>query len=376
MKGHLEKSRLNYHYERSNNRGSTSTFLDGGSEKMTSETVAPSSERIQEYTDPKRTTQPGQFSVPSVDMIAAQAERLGLGQEFKIDVRDTTPFLPKVAFVTITLASMAGATFTGREWFHLGLGPLAVRWLLLWTAALALGFSTWRTVYHRTHERGLDDAPLAGLQQSLLDHARLISRVLAGLASMGTIAILMIPYLDAAERTMLMVTMGLMAGLLWTGVTKRWTAGVVLLLAMIQAGLWGVFDTFDTTQAVVRTVHLVAFGLWLGGALWNLMVAIPSGRDHPVIEAVIAQARQLQRFRWVVRFALPTIIVTGLIQSDVFLNKGMSWWSSLPGVLIPVKVLLIIALIVIFITCPLYRQCSPVKGVCNVEDLADSSAKQ
>jgi len=35
--------------------------------------------------------------------------------DFVVKVRDVTPFLPKVAFVVITLASFAGALFTGHS---------------------------------------------------------------------------------------------------------------------------------------------------------------------------------------------------------------------------------------------------------------------
>ncbi len=322
---------------------------------------------------PTKSDQPAQsgFAIPSVDVIARQGERLGLGDGYTVDVRDTTPFLPKVAFVTITLASIAGAVFTGRN-FGLDFGLQMVRWLILWTMALSLGFSAWRTVYLRPSEKGLDAARIASLEQSSISHARLITRFLAVLATVGTFAITTVSYLDSGERVALMSVMGLTAVLLWMGVARRWTAGLILVGSITQAVLWGAFDAVGTAAVTVRALHFVAFGLWLGGALWNLTVAIPSGREHPVIDAVIGLARQLQRFRWVVRFALPTVIITGLIQTDVYRNMPSSWWTSLPGVLIPVKVLLIIALIVIFITCPLYRQCSPVKGVCKVDDLADS----
>lgn len=63
---------------------------------------------------------------------------------------------------------------------------------------------------------------------------------------------------------------------------------------------------------------------------------------------MLTGARQLDRFRWVVRFALPTIIITGLI---------MAWnYSVMP---------------LVFITCPLFRHCSPVQGVCNADDLGE-----
>lgn len=121
----------------------------------------------------------------------------------------------------------------------------------------------------------------------------------------------------------------------------------------------------------MRVAHLTAFTLWIGGALWNIAVAMPAGRHHANVDAVIAGAHQLDRFRWVVRFSLPTIIVTGLIMAGAFTALPLEWWFTFPGILIPIKVLAIVALVVVFITCPLFRHCSPVQGVCNIEDLGD-----
>jgi len=113
----------------------------------------------------------------------------------------------------------------------------------------------------------------------------------------------------------------------------------------------------------------LAFAAWLGGALFNLGAAVPAGRLHANIDAVVAGARQLERFRWVVRVALPTVIVTGVWMALRYAGVGNSFWISGLGLLVPVKLLLIMVLVVIFITCPLYRACSPVRGVCNVDDL-------
>ncbi|HNJ79461.1 MAG TPA: hypothetical protein PKX56_08900, partial [Marmoricola sp.] len=63
-------------------------------------------------------------------------------ETLQVIVKEETPFLPKVAFTLITLASLGGATFTG-----LGLGldwvGNVLRWLTLWSMALAGGFLTW-----------------------------------------------------------------------------------------------------------------------------------------------------------------------------------------------------------------------------------------
>jgi hypothetical protein len=55
--------------------------------------------------------------------------------------------------------------------------------------------------------------------------------------------------------------------------------------------------------------------------------------------------------------------------ADAYRALPAQWWLHFPGLLIPLKVLMIVALIAVFIACPLFRQCSPVQGVCNIDDL-------
>ncbi|MCB1246787.1 MAG: hypothetical protein KDB69_05955 [Acidimicrobiia bacterium] len=292
-----------------------------------------------------------------------------------IEVRENTPFLPKVAFVVISFASLAGVAFTSR---HLGVTgwEMPYRWLTLWVWGLVLGFESWRVVYLRRRERGLHPTPTGRYVAASVDRARTVERFLG----IGLVVIAPAPWVfgyvgSPGTAWVLTVVSVLSSALLIAGPACRHTRMVVLGSALIAALAWGAASTggFRGVDTAVRVLHLAAFGLWLGGALWNLSVAVPTGRAHPNFDAVVAGARQLQRFRWVVRFALPTIILTGLIQADVYRHLPVSWWTTFPGVLIPIKVGLIIALIVIFITCPLYRQCSPVAGVCNIDDVDDGA---
>src|SRR5690606_57140 len=121
---------------------------------------------------------------------------------------------------------------------------------------------------------------------------------------------------------------------------------------------------------ILRAVHLTAFALWLGGAVWSIFVAVPSARETLAIPVVIAAAEQLERFRWVVRVILPTLALTGLVQA---LPYGAAYPASLVatlfGRLILAKVGLVVGLVVVFITCPLWRACSPIRGMCDLEDL-------
>lgn len=293
----------------------------------------------------------------------------------QIVVKQETPFLPKVAFVLITLASMGGAFFTGTG---LGLDPgaLVLRWLTLWSLALAGGFLVWRLAYLRASEPEAAQHETDALNTTALTHADKVARWVAPLVLIGAPGALVVPVVGGWQWLSygLVAASVTVAALLLGGVSRRgfaFPAALILGLALLG---WAVLDAGAGWQGGVRLLHLAAFTLWLGGALWNILVAMPAGRAHPTVDAVLAGARQLDRFRWVVRFALPTIIVTGLVMAWGYSMMPLVFWVSFPGVLIPIKVLAIIALVVVFITCPLFRHCSPVQGVCNIDDLADADA--
>lgn len=276
-----------------------------------------------------------------------------------VEVRQEVPFLPKVAFTLISLASLAGAVFTG---LHLGLSlpGLLLRWLLLWLLALALGFSAWRTLYLR-EERDLGAEAQAFLAAEQAAWRRLAQPLGLALALLAP-SLALFPYLDVlwGVLTLTQLVLGLA---LWRG-----RPGLAFGLALALTFLWAERDTRGFWAFALRALHLSGFGFWLGGALFNLSVNIPVGMRYPFVEAVVAGARQLERFRLVVRLALPTLIITGFLMAIAY-RIPLEAWRVFPFSLIPLKLGFILALVVIFITCPLYRQCSPVRGVCNLDDL-------
>jgi putative copper resistance protein D len=283
-------------------------------------------------------------------------------------VREDTPFLPKVAFALITLASLAGVTFTssgmGLTWTETG-----QRWLTLWSTALAGGFLAWRVAYLRPREDGADDRAVAALNRTALGYADRLGRWVALAVILGAPGAVLVPVTGSAVTVALVAGAVLLSGLLLAGVSRpeaAWPAAFLVTGLLLG---WSWLDAGPGWPLVLRLAHLLAFALWIGGALWNIGVAMRAGRSHPTVDAVLAGARQLDRFRWVVRFALPTIIVTGLVMAGAYRALPLSWWTSFPGVLIPLKVLAVVALVVVFITCPLFRHCSPVQGVCDLDDL-------
>lgn len=286
-----------------------------------------------------------------------------------VEVKTETPFLPKAAFFLISVASLVGVYFTGR--LHGLEGVVLVwRWLHFWGLALATGMLAWRLFYLRQVEQGLAPKRVAAHGESLMGRVRLVGRYLVPLLLLGALAPWFVEYLEPAQAAALTGASLCVAAALAGAHRSRALAFTAFLAGIAGLALWGWADSAGATSVVVvRTVHLWAFAAWLGGALFNLGAAVPAGRQHANIDAVVAGARQLERFRWVVRFALPTVIVTGVWMALRYGGFASPYWFTGLGMLIPFKLVLILALVVIFITCPLYRACSPVRGVCNIEDL-------
>lgn len=307
---------------------------------------------------------------PSSTVSTLSASDLSRVESLQVIVKKETPFLPKVAFTLISLASLAGAIFTGLG-FGLDAPALGLRWFALWTLALAGGFLAWRLIYLRENERDLPAERVRALVMTALRRADRVARVVGVLLVAAAIGSLTVPYLGYLPLMRYLIFGGMLAlGILMVaGVAHRLLAVTMIVIAAMLVAVWAIVDAGTDWQGLIRFAHLTAFSLWLGGALWNIAVAMPSGRAHPEVTAVLAGARQLDRFRWVVRFALPTIIVTGLVMAGVYTVLPIEWWLTFPGLLIPLKVMAIVALVVVFITCPLFRQCSPVQGVCNIDDL-------
>lgn len=304
--------------------------------------------------------------------LAATLAGAGQVAGLQVIVKQETPFLPKVAFTLITLASLGGATLTGTLAGLTGVSLFA-RWLALWSIALAGGFAVWRAWYLRTSDPEAKQSAVDALNSTALARATKVGRAISPLTLIAIAGPLLTPYVVAQPLVLwgLVASLVIVAAGLAVGVSSLPAAYAVIAGSAASVTLWAYADAGAGTGGLVRILHLTAFILWLGGAVWNIWVAMPAGREHANVDAVIAGAHQLDRFRWVVRFALPTIIVTGLIMAGAFRWMPGEWWVTYPGVLIGLKALTIIALVVVFITCPLFRHCSPVQGVCDLDDLND-----
>jgi putative copper resistance protein D len=302
---------------------------------------------------------------------SAAAVAAMLDTSLPVQVRAETPLLPRLAFLLISTASLLGVLFTGRVHGLEGF-PLVWRWVAFWSLALPTGMLAWRLFYLRRREEGLDESRVAALHDALTGRVRVIGRFLAPLLLAGATAPLVVGY-PAPWQSWTLALGGVALAVLVTRAHGSRAAAIAGLA--LGAGLLAVWSWADSAGsgylAAVRTAHLWAFAAWLGGALFNLAAAVPAGRRHPNLDAVVAGARQLERFRWVVRTSLPTIVLTGLWMALRYGGVLSPFWRDGIGLLVPLKLGLIAALVVIFITCPLYRACSPVRGVCDLNDLRE-----
>lgn len=301
-------------------------------------------------------------------MTETRADRVPRGAAATVVVRDRAPALPKIAFTLIALASVLGTALTNR-----GLGvPLALlvpRWLSLWAAAAVVGFVAWRLVYLRTPRAGSD--PAADYHVDLAARAGRVGRHLALPALVTLPAALAVGYLGGRRGVLAVLLLGgtLLVSSLLAGIHDRRTAMTAAAAALAVTVAWGLGDAGVGAAGALRVLHLLAFGLWVGGATWNLTVAIPVGRRHPTFEAVVSGAEQLQRFRRIARVSVVTVVVTGVAMALPYLASAADLTGTVAGRFISAKLSLIVALVVIFITCPMFRQCSPVSGVCDLDEL-------
>ncbi|AFO56529.1 hypothetical protein [Natrinema sp. J7-2] len=290
--------------------------------------------------------------------------------------------LPKVALVVILAGSLAGTWVSGR----LGDQSAAVT-LAKWLYFVALGVLTGGLVWKHCFVRPRDLETGAG------DYCAEMYARFDGIAT-GAVAVLAVtgPVVLAAYASRLgsgplVVGLGVLLAA-WFGtlvVTARGAGPVdeqfrrpvgLLALALALAVVAGTglaevsLRGFGPIAAAVRTIHLLAFVAWIGGAVWNIFVAVPTGQQRPTAAVARAAGEQLERFRWAVRFIIPLLFLTGLVQAVTAFGVRLETYVATPiGIAVLAKVGIIGLLAVIFNLCPLWRACSPIDGVCDLEEV-------
>ncbi|GAB7012331.1 hypothetical protein [Halolamina salina] len=291
--------------------------------------------------------------------------------------------LPKVALGVILAASLAGTWVTATLDGTATLAGAVAKWLYLVGLGVLTGGLVWKHVFVRPADLGDDAADYCAEMYDRFD--RIAAGATVVLAVSG--AVVLREYVAVFGPTTALVGYAALVGALLamalvqilgseaverqfrtpTGVVTLGLAlAVVVATAVAEVAVTGL----DPAAVVVRVLHLVAFAVWVGGAVWNIFVAVPTGQKRPTVPVVRAAGEQLERFRWAVRFVIPTLFLTGLYQAvDGLGVNAEAYLGSAVGLTVLAKVGFIGVLVVVFKLCPMWRACSPIEGVCELDEL-------
>jgi uncharacterized membrane protein len=298
--------------------------------------------------------------------------------------------LPKVALMIILAASLVGTAVSVRLTGWWAPGITLVKWSYFVALGVLVGGLVWKHGFVRPQDL---ETGAEGYCASMYDRFNRIAFVATLVVTAGAVATLT-GYYRAFGSDPLVMSLGLLLATAVgaTTVARRNSKGVeatfrhpvgllatgsalaaVGVTAVLEASLGGA----DLVAMGIRILHLLTFALWIGGAVWNIFVAVPTGQEQPTVDVVQAAGEQLERFRWAVRFIIPTLLVTGVYQAiDVFGLAADLYLGTPVGIAILAKVGFVGLLFVIFKLCPMWRACSPIDGVCDLDELAfDSDAE-
>jgi uncharacterized membrane protein len=295
--------------------------------------------------------------------------------------------LPKIALVIILVAALVGTWVTSSMSGRSGIVFALTKWAYFVALGIVTGGLLWKHAFVRPADLGEGASEYCAEMYERFD--RLVMGTLIFLVAGGGVVL-------GAYRTQFGLTPGvgiyasigiaLLAVLLGTSrgnhsVTEQFRSpagltslalalGLVVATAILEVGLRG----FEPGAATVRVLHLLAYAVWIGGAVWNIFVAVPTGQNRPSLPVVHAAGEQLERFRWAVRFIIPTLILTGIYQAiDGVGVAPETYLNTVVGVAVLAKLGFIGLLVVIFLLCPMWRACSPIDGVCDLEDIGGSA---
>lgn len=296
--------------------------------------------------------------------------------------------LPKVALTVISIASFVGVWLTMTT-HGAGTGlQVATRWLHLISFAFLAGGTLWKGLFAQPGELPDQRPYFARFTAASYARFRGLMRfalpvfVLTAIYDLFRFAAWGIdPWLVGLEAV-LVAAITLTASFdIFRAIDpddpfrERTAARVLLVLLLANAFTLAAFDVIlaqngQAWHLLIRSIHLAAFGLWFGGAVWNIFITVPAARNIVSLPVVIAASQQLERFRIAVRIILPTLIITGLIQAYAYVGFSLrALTASTFGWLILTKLILVVILIGVFITCPMWRACSPISGMCKIDDL-------
>jgi len=295
--------------------------------------------------------------------------------------------LPKVALTIILVASLVGTWVTTTLAGEAGVTVAVTTWAYLVALGVLVGGLLWKHLFVRPGDLGTGAREYSEAMYDRFD--RIAAGALIVFALGGSVVAWR--YVEAFGPTPLVATFVVLlvaVVVLVVGSTLRdrsvesafrshvglGALGVTVLALVVTGVTEAALRGLGPVDVAVRVLHLLAFAVWLGGAVWNIFVAVPSGQERPRAAVVAAAGEQLERFRWAVRFVIPTIVLTGIYQAIGALGPSIpSYVGTLVGLAIVAKLALIGVLVIIFKLCPMWRACSPIEGVCDLEELGGAN---
>lgn len=245
------------------------------------------------------------------------------------------PLKPRIVLALLLVASGAGRWLTARGQ-GTGIGGFLAEWAVLGgIAVLVGGVGWWLSLWSQgeTSESRCNEFVEHRFRlMLLLGAAMFASASVLSYVSTPTETALARVIVSAAAVTFVLGASrdDVISRYLYTGVIGLGVAG----LATTVAG--NVFDPFSI-DALVRFGHLLAFVVWLGGALWHNAIIVAAIRRFP--QAKTALKAQSEGFRPAVLTIIGVLFLTGLYQATTLLGTSISTYTNTTfGALVLMKV--------------------------------------
>ena len=296
--------------------------------------------------------------------------------------------LPKVALTVILAASLAGTAASVR--LTGGWAPVATlgTWGYLVAVGVLAGGLCWKHGFVRPADLADDAGAYCERMSGRFD--RIAVGASAVVAVGGAVALAryaaagLTTLVGALAATLVALVLVVAGNAARSAPVERRFRSPVGLAALGLAGLAVALTATaevalrggDFAAVGVRILHLSAFAAWVGGAVWNIFVAVPTGKERPTVGTAAAAGQQLERFRRAVRLIIPTLLLTGLYQAVDALGTSLgTYLASVVGLVVLAKAGSIGVLFAVFKLCPMWRACSPIDGVCDISAGLDGAGE-
>ncbi|WP_225336534.1 hypothetical protein [Halomicrobium urmianum] len=253
---------------------------------------------------------------------------------------------PRIVFGLLVVASIGGV-WVAR--FGAPITARAVTWLVAVTTGALVGGLYWRLrLFDGSAFDDAADARRVDARWRRVETAAVAAFTVAGVASLAT---------NDASRAVGTgaIGVGLVAApLLWLGLRRPrpdWErdrqpvlrTGLFAAALVALAGFAWLETGTTATDWLVRLVHVGAFALWVGGAVWHNFVVLPTARTRP--DAAATLKSQAKAFRRHLPAVVVLLLATGTYQTVRLVGFSLSALAASPvGPFVGLKVLVLVAL--------------------------------